>query len=78
MGEIVEVREGEPEILNLFSYQGVNYFKSVRRAIRRGHVTMGGLVDYKRPFNNRKRTKGRKLQVDKERTYGKIKSAQQV
>lgn len=45
-------------ILNLQDYKCVGIFKSVRRAIRRGHVSVLGNVYPNRPFNNRKSPKG--------------------
>ena len=79
MEEIVEVRkENTPETLYLQSYFAVREFKSVRRAIRRGCVTMYGTVAPRRPFNNRKRTRGRKFQLDKEKIYAEIKSKQSL
>lgn len=48
-------------------------FKSVRRAIRRGHVSPLGEVYPRRPFNNRKSTSGRKLNEDKKDIYEQIK-----
>lgn len=38
--------------LNLLTYEAVGKFKSVRRAIRRGHVSIYGEVYPKRPFGN--------------------------
>ena len=38
----------------------VHRFKSVRRAIKRGHVSMFGTLNPKRPFNNRANTSKRK------------------
>ena len=38
-------------VLHLITYDGVHRFKSVRRAMRRGHVTAGGIVMPRRPFN---------------------------
>lgn len=79
MGKMVEVRkENEPETLYLTSYFAVREFKSIRRAIRRGLVTPYGTMAPRRPFNNRKRTLGRKFQIDKERIYAEIKSKQSV
>lgn len=40
-------------ILHLITYEGVHRFKSIRRAIRRGHVTTEGIIIPKRPFNNK-------------------------
>lgn len=39
--------------LYLMNFMGVNKYKSIRRAIRRGHVSMFGDLYPKRPFNNR-------------------------
>ena len=39
-------------ILHLKDYSGVKKFKSIRRAIRRGHVSIYGEVYPKRPFKN--------------------------
>ena len=47
-------------ILHLITYEGVHRFKSIRRAIRRGHVTTEGIIIPKRPFNNRANTSKRK------------------
>lgn len=40
-------------ILHPRTYEAVSKFKSVRRAIRRGHVSLDGIIFPKRPFNNR-------------------------
>lgn len=45
-------------ILHLRDYSGVRRFKSIRRAIRRGHVSIYGDVYPNRPFKNIKTTKG--------------------
>lgn len=47
-------------ILHLRTYEAVSKFKSVRRAIRRGHVSLDGIIFPKRPFNNRANTSRRK------------------
>lgn len=47
---MVEVRE--IDYLHLVTYEAVSKFKSVRRAIRRGHVSPNGVVYPKRPFGN--------------------------
>lgn len=47
----------EKGILNLFDYSGVKIFKSIRRAIKRGHASIYGAVFPKRPFSNKKETK---------------------
>lgn len=41
-------------ILHLKSYEGISKFKSVRRAIKRGNLSIDGFIFPKRPFNNRK------------------------
>ena len=45
-------------ILYLRDYSGVKKFKSIRRAIRRGHVSIFGEVYPKRPFKNIASKKG--------------------
>lgn len=66
------INEGIP--INLKVFDGVSKFKSIRRAMRRGHVTSWGTVAPKRPFNNRSRKKGtRPLEIEKERIYGQLK-----
>lgn len=47
-------------ILHLRTYEAVSKFKSARRAIRRGHVSLDGIIFPKRPFNNKANTCGRK------------------
>lgn len=60
-------------ILHIFNYNGVNKFKSVRRAIRRGKVDLfTGVVYPKRPFNNRKPTPGRRFNESRKEIYGQI------
>ena len=48
----------EHGILHLRDYSGVKKFKSIRRAIRRGHVSIFGEVYPKRPFKNITSKKG--------------------
>lgn len=48
-------------------------FKSPRRALRRGHISSLGEPYPRRPFNNRKPTKGRELNERKKVIYGKLK-----
>lgn len=55
------------------NYSAVSKFKSVRRAIRRGHMDLiFGLVYPNRPFNNRKPTTGRAHNQLKKKVYGRI------
>lgn len=65
-------------MLYLAVYSAVGKYKSIRRAIRKGHVTSWGEEVPKRPFNNRKRTSGRKLQISKEKIYGELKYRSQA
>ena len=44
-------------ILCLTDFSGVKKFKSIRRAIRRGHVSIYGEIYPKRPFKNTKNNK---------------------
>lgn len=64
--------------LHLITYMAVSKYKSVRRAIRRGHVTTDGIIMPSRPFNNRlnscKRGKqSRPMNEDKKMIYASIK-----
>jgi valyl-tRNA synthetase len=57
------------------NYYAVSKFKSVRRAIRKGYVDLfTGQVYPKRPFSNRKPTRGRKMNELKKQIYGLLKS----
>ena len=47
----------ERGILHLRTYEAVSKFKSVGRAIRKGHVSLDGIIFPKRPFNNAKQSK---------------------
>ena len=44
----------------LKTFEAVSKFKSVNRAIKRGHVTPNGMIIPKRPFNNKANTCNRK------------------
>lgn len=57
------------------NYYAVSRFKSVRRAIRKGYVDLfTGTVYPKRPFSNKKPTRGRKMNELKKQIYGLLKS----
>lgn len=56
-------------ILYLHSFIGVSKYKSIRRAIKRGHVSIFGDIYPRRPFNNR----GTKESKVKRMIYGQIK-----
>lgn len=55
-------------ILYLRDYSCVRRFKSIRRAIRKGYVTIWGELIPKRPFNNKKRGLG-SITYKKRRLY---------
>ena len=65
----------ENNVLHLRTYDAVKRFKSVRRAIRRGHVSLDGVIYPKRPFNNAKHKKG-SLNDEKKRIYEQLKHRQ--
>lgn len=62
----------ENNILHLRTYEAVKRFKSVRRAIKRGHISLDGIIYPKRPFNNAKHKKG-SLNDEKKRIYEQLK-----
>lgn len=62
----------ENDVLHLRTYEAVKRFKSVRRAIRRGHISLDGVIYPKRPFNNVKHKKG-SLNDEKKRIYEQLK-----
>lgn len=70
-----EPQYNEPKVM---LYLAVGKYKSIIRAIRKGHVTSWGEEVPKRPFNNRKRTSGRELQISKEKIYGELKYRSQA
>lgn len=65
----------ERGILHLRTYEVVSRFKSVRRAIKRGHISLDGVIYPKRPFNNAKHKKG-SLNDEKKRIYEQLKYRQ--
>ena len=65
----------ENDVLHLRTYDTVKRLKSVRRAIRRGHVSLDGVIYPKRPFNNAKHKKG-SLNDEKKRIYEQLKHRQ--
>jgi hypothetical protein len=72
----------ENNVLHLRTYEAVGKFKSVRRAIRRGLVSIDGYIFPKRPFHNKANTckrKGhhsRKLNEIKKKIYEQLKHRQ--
>lgn len=65
----------ENNVLHLRTYDAIKRFKSVRRAIRRGYVSLDGVIYPKRPFNNAKHKKG-SLNDEKKRIYEQLKYRQ--
>lgn len=69
-------------VLHLITYDGVHRFKSIRRAMRRGHVTTEGIIMPRRPFNNKANTSKRRgvhsrsTNELKKRIYGQFKQYQ--
>ena len=62
----------EKGVLHLIDFNGVKKFKSIRRAIRRGHVSIFGEVYPKRPFKNISRPNG-SVTYKKKRMYEQLK-----
>lgn len=54
-------------------FEAVRKFRSVKRAMRRGHVSPIGEPYPNRPFNNRKPTPGRSFNEKKKLIYGRFK-----
>lgn len=65
----------EDNTLHLRTYEAVKRFKSVRRAIKKGHISLDGVIYPKRPFNNAKHKKG-SLNDEKKRIYEQLKHRQ--
>lgn len=61
------------------NYAAVSQFKSVRRAIRKGYVDLfTGVIYPKRPFSNKKPTRGRKTNEVKKQIYEQLKAANKL
>ena len=62
------------------TFEGVTKFKSIKRAVRRGHMDITGRVYPDRPFNNRgntskrKNAQSREMNERKKMIYGKLKT----
>jgi len=67
-----ELKEHLANNLNLKDFRCVSIFKSVGRALRRGHITPYGTLIPHRPFNNRKATAGREMNESKKRIYAEL------
>ena len=58
---------------NFTNYHAISKFRSIRRAIKRGHVDLiTGRIYPKNPFNNRKPTLGRTHNELKKKLYGQF------
>lgn len=66
------IEDFEKGVLHLRDYSGVRKFKSIRRAIRRGHISIFGEIYPKRPFKNISRPKG-SVTYNKKRIYEQLK-----
>lgn len=62
-------------ILYLKTFEAVGKFKSVRRAIRKGFVSLDGVIYPKRPFNNAKH-RPNSLNNKKKKIYEYLKQKQ--
>lgn len=62
----------EKNILHLRNFEAVKRFRSIRRAIKRGQVSLDGIIYPKRPFNNVKRSKN-SLNGIKKKIYEQLK-----
>lgn len=60
---MIENRVNPYEPHMIYHQSGINKHRSVWRAMRRGNVSVDGSVFPRRPYNNRKPTKGRKQQI---------------
>ena len=67
----------ERNILHLRTYDAVSKFKSIRRAIKRGYVSLDGIVFPKRPFNNARHHKN-SLNNRKKEIYEQLKHRKSV
>lgn len=58
---------------NFTNYHAISKFRSIRRAIKRGHVDLiTGRIYPKNPFNSRKPTLGRTHNELKKKLYGQF------
>lgn len=69
---------GEVKKPYLATFEAIRKYKSIGRAITRGHVTSWGEEIPRRPFNNRKRTLSREFQNIKEQIYEQLKHRNQT
>lgn len=61
--------------LTLLRFDAVSKFRSVKRAFRRGHISVYGVIYPNRPFNNRTSKKNsRPYNELKKKIYGQLRS----
>lgn len=76
--EVQEENVKEKREPGLLVFTAVSRFKSVNRAIRRGHVSPLGFVYPKRPFNNKSnKNNSRPFNELKKQIYGQLKRRRQ-
>ena len=74
-----ENKEERVNELTLLRFDAVSKFKSVRRAIRRGHVSVYGFIYPNRPFNNRTAKKGtRPFNKLRKKIYGQLRDRNRI
>lgn len=70
-----ENKEEKVNGLTLLRFEAVSKFKSVKRAWRRGHISVFGFIYPKRPFNNRTSKKNtRPFNELRKVIYGQLRS----
>lgn len=75
----MEENKEEIKELTLLRFEAVSKFKSVKRAWRRGHISVYGIIYPKRPFNNRTSKKGtRPFNGLREKIYEQLRSKDRV
>jgi hypothetical protein len=65
--------EMRQQLISIHIDNAVRKFKSIHRAVKRGHIAEWFEVYPKRPFNNRKPTRGRSINEYKKVLYYGIK-----
>lgn len=74
-----ENKEEKVNKLTLLRFEAVSRFKSVKRAWRRGHISIYGFIYPKRPFNNRTSKKNtRPFNELRKVIYGQLRSKDRV
>lgn len=71
------IDNSDTRILYLKSFDCVNKFKSVRRAIKKGLISPDGIIYPKRPFNNAKQHPN-SINNLKKRIYGQLKQGKTI